>query len=442
MGLVMCVGMAATEDPHAFTVTRSCTHAPALLHCFSCHKLSYTFRPNGGIRQRFMVPIFEQGRGRGIGHCLSSFQSRFDDICREQLRLRRAKAFAFIFYNFEDIEIRKILKDQGVFAQLDRLSGNDLSIFYLHSGTRETVEYFNTHFLSKLGVAGKAVPPCVVFFTLRNDKVEDVAVAQLDSADLLHGFQELYGVIVSYIGAGTKYLSSQTQFLRWIRSGITSIRKADLQVAVKESEREEPHAVFGMSPTSVLRGAIQAVPELKYALAVLGLVAVVAIVAAWKISFAVAVFGAVIILVLMVAVLVFAKLTLVSSKHFLRPALFLMWAFVLLTVATGVALFTAATFKAPAALYELIFSKPPQQGINAVPGVEKTFSKESGRPTFTGVVFCKGRRIVLEGNPQAWVRIDLGRGTAEYNHGPPPDPLPPFEQSYEVANTFGNIVIP
>ena len=100
-------------------------------------------------------------------------------------------------------------------------------------------------------------------------------------------------------------------------------------------------------------------PAMKYALAVLGLVAVVATIAAWRVNFKVAVFGAVIILILMVAVLVFARLTAIGAGFFLLPALILLYAFVLLTTATGLLLFTAAAFKWPPALHELIFGLAP-----------------------------------------------------------------------------------
>ena len=66
------------------------------------------------------------------------------------LRSKRAKAFAFIFFNFDDKDLRKILMDQGAFAQLDRLSRNTLSVFYLHSANKDRIAYFNSHFLSKL----------------------------------------------------------------------------------------------------------------------------------------------------------------------------------------------------------------------------------------------------------------------------------------------------
>jgi hypothetical protein len=132
-------------------------------------------------------------------------------------------------------------------------------------------------------------------------------------------------------------------------------------------ERTETRWKGILTPISALNRAVRAVPAMKYALAVLGLVAVVAIIAAWRIDFRVAVFGAVIILVLMVAVLIFARLTKLAPQYFVAPAVFFMWTFVLVTAATGIALFTAATMKWPPALYELIFGKssPPLQPVGS-----------------------------------------------------------------------------
>jgi hypothetical protein len=65
-----------------------------------------------------ICPIYEQGRGSGIGLDFKSFHDRFEAICREHLKAQRAKAFAFIFYNFKDRNLRLILKDKGGFAKL------------------------------------------------------------------------------------------------------------------------------------------------------------------------------------------------------------------------------------------------------------------------------------------------------------------------------------
>lgn len=181
-----------------------------------------------------MIPIYEQGQGKGIGHGLDSFITRFDAICKEHIQKKCAKAFAFIFYDFVDQDLRQILKDQGVFAKLDRLSGSDLSIFYLHTGTRHAIQKFNAAFLEKLGVDG-ASPPCVVFFRLNGDKFEDIAVAQLDNADLMHGFNELYGVIESYIKSGSSRPGEGLRALRWLKSGGGFIAIEVFRAALKKA---------------------------------------------------------------------------------------------------------------------------------------------------------------------------------------------------------------
>lgn len=145
-----------------------------------------------------MIPIWEGSPG-GIGHTLSSFRRRFDQICAEHLETGRAKSFAFIFYDFTDRDLRKILEDQGVFAQLDRLSGHELSVFYLFASKRSTVESFNAEFLSALGVEEQAQLPCIVFFQFRDGKIGDVEIAEMHNANLIHGFNELKSVFENYL---------------------------------------------------------------------------------------------------------------------------------------------------------------------------------------------------------------------------------------------------
>ena len=94
-----------------------------------------------------MIPIYEQGAGRGIGHGFDSFERRFEDLCRS----KPDHSFAFIFYDFRDAGLRTILKDQGVFAKLDRLSSDKLDIFYLHSGGNH-VQRFNATFTKAIGI--------------------------------------------------------------------------------------------------------------------------------------------------------------------------------------------------------------------------------------------------------------------------------------------------
>lgn len=166
-----------------------------------------------------MIPIYEQGSGQGIGHGREQFIKRFDEICAEHLEKKRARSFAFIFYDFNNKALRKILRDQGIFAKLDRISGRQLSLFYLHGGDRGTVESFNQNFLSVLGVEGEVDLPCVVFFKVDAGNTTDVKVAQLDSADLVHGFSELAGVVEEYLSSSNGGSGARYTAIKWLKVG-------------------------------------------------------------------------------------------------------------------------------------------------------------------------------------------------------------------------------
>lgn len=181
-----------------------------------------------------MIPIYEQGSGNGIGHGLQSFLGRFDEIFAEHLAKGRAKSFALIFYDFTDQSIRKILKSQGVFAQLDRLSGKELSVFYLHAGTKAAIEAFNAHFFSALGIEGQAALPCVVFFRVQKGAVEDVKIAQLENSDLVHGFHELYGAIDQYLSASPAASTQPSRAIRWLKGSAKFLSVEVFRAALKK----------------------------------------------------------------------------------------------------------------------------------------------------------------------------------------------------------------
>lgn len=94
-----------------------------------------------------MIPIYEQEQGIGIGHSFATLVNKFIETCEGHLANGRSLAFAFLLYDFEDEAIKHILKNRGGFTKLDRLSGKDSSIFYLHSGDRHLLKQFNSVFL-------------------------------------------------------------------------------------------------------------------------------------------------------------------------------------------------------------------------------------------------------------------------------------------------------
>lgn len=180
-----------------------------------------------------MYTIFEQGSGNGIGHGLESFLTRFEKIAIEHYKENRAKAFAFIFYDFENRDLKRIMKNQGVFAKLDRLSGNKLSIFYLHSGSNHSIERFNSTLIKALGVKDEAHPPCVVFCKASDDGLKDISVALLESADIIHGFQELYEVIETYINGNKD--SANTKYVRWVKGSLKFVSLESIKALVREA---------------------------------------------------------------------------------------------------------------------------------------------------------------------------------------------------------------
>jgi hypothetical protein len=109
-----------------------------------------------------------------------------------------------------------------------------------------------------------------------------------------------------------------------------------------------------LTPWKVLNSAIKAVPAVRWALGVAGLGAAVAIVAAFtRNNYKVAVFGIIIMFVLMVFLVVFARLTKTSSKDFRTLSLIIAWSFVILVIATALIIFLSFAFRIPRPIDEL-----------------------------------------------------------------------------------------
>lgn len=168
-----------------------------------------------------MVPIFEQGKGQGVGHSFDTFLTRFIEICEEHLQNNRAKAFAFILYDFHDQTTRDVLRNQGGFARLDRLSGHDLSVFYLHSNSKKLLPAFNDIFLGLFDIPPHRKLPFVLFFKLADKDAKDVEIVELEQSNIMFAFEELYGVIEAYVdklNKDNKDGDKPNKFLRLFKS--------------------------------------------------------------------------------------------------------------------------------------------------------------------------------------------------------------------------------
>ncbi len=101
------------------------------------------------------------------------------------------------------------------------------------------------------------------------------------------------------------------------------------------------------TPIEVLREATKAVPAVKYALGIGGVLAAVALVYSFKIDSRVAFVGTIVVLVLMGVLVVFARMAALSSARLHYPVLVFTWFVLLLFMATAISLFTSVFFKAP-----------------------------------------------------------------------------------------------
>ena len=151
-----------------------------------------------------MIPIFEQGRGIGIGHSIDSFFQRFTEICEKSKSENQKKTFAFILYDFNDTTIKRILKDKGVFTKLDRLTGNSLDVFYLNSNDVEIFNNFNKIISHSFNFKENLQLPCMVFFDFFYNEIENVTIVALEQNNVLLGFNEITNVLKNQIIGGNR----------------------------------------------------------------------------------------------------------------------------------------------------------------------------------------------------------------------------------------------
>jgi len=128
-----------------------------------------------------------------------------------------------------------------------------------------------------------------------------------------------------------------------------SIVEGDVSIRKPESPSRSSSAAH-----DILREAIRAVPVLKYALGIAGILAVIAIVRGFGIDPRLGVLGAAVMLVLMTVLVVFSRLTSTPKNHFVKPALVFMWFSLLLTMFTATGLFTSVFFRWPLDLRQWI----------------------------------------------------------------------------------------
>jgi len=153
-------------------------------------------------------------------HDFHSFYDRFLQICEEHKNDKRALAFAFILYDFEDAHIDKVLNDGQYWRSLNAISGRLLTVFSIHykpkkirhrhrrsssSGVMEMMvmvrhddnpsvssnELINKYFGNDM----KVKYPSILFFQVQEGEVIDSILIQLDEEKIEDAFLELKNYI-------------------------------------------------------------------------------------------------------------------------------------------------------------------------------------------------------------------------------------------------------
>lgn len=193
-----------------------------------------------------MNPIFTVSNTNNInGYWYDEFTSQFEKICEEHIDTDRAKKFAFIVYDFHS-ETHQVLQDIGAFVELDRLSGKNITIFYLDGQRNKEVntqnklyENMNEIFLSLTDQNIQRIP-FIVFFDFIDGDIENfvcysvrdndkfilndlVKAISAELSTINNKSEEKTSVFGSLIKETPKIL--YTEFIKLILKGIIEINK-------------------------------------------------------------------------------------------------------------------------------------------------------------------------------------------------------------------------
>lgn len=157
-----------------------------------------------------MYTIYQNGNSKG--HDLISFEASMIKICNDHKNGRRALAFAFILYDFENPQIWKVLGDNQYWLALNKISGQYLTVFnfnYKEKKRRhESFEIDGFQMLTNIktkfqpSIASNRLVekyfgnvsvnyPAILFFQVDNNSVIDSILIDLKEETIEQAFLEL-----------------------------------------------------------------------------------------------------------------------------------------------------------------------------------------------------------------------------------------------------------
>lgn len=143
----------------------------------------------------------------------------------------------------------------------------------------------------------------------------------------------------------------------------------------------------GISPWAVLKQASRAVPAVKWALGIGGILAVVALVPAFHLNATFAFLGVVVTLILMGVLVLFARASSLPQNTTAGPALVFTWFVLVIFMATSVCLFSSVFFNMPISLQnwltrqQVVAKPPPQQTLPEIPNADSGWVDGGSSPS-------------------------------------------------------------
>ena len=156
-------------------------------------------------------------------YSFNAFKDKLIQICSEHKSHNRAIAFAFIFYNFENPNIRKVLNDTDYWLALDQLSGNYLTVFSINYNNkkhrnRKRINHTETYsFLTNINTFNNPMQdtdlilekyfniedtfsyPSIIFFQVHNDEIIDYLIINLLEDEIEKSFLEIKEYVSSVV---------------------------------------------------------------------------------------------------------------------------------------------------------------------------------------------------------------------------------------------------
>jgi hypothetical protein len=155
------------------------------------------------------------------GHSFESFKQEMIQICNQHRIEKRALAFAFILYDFENPQFFKVLNDNEYWLSLNEISGKYITVFSLNYKERKrqrhdfgrmecltsininvnpskgTNELISTYFGDEIQIKY----PAVLFFQVNNESVIDSLLIELKEEKIEPAFLELKDYLRSSVEA-------------------------------------------------------------------------------------------------------------------------------------------------------------------------------------------------------------------------------------------------